>query len=163
MTWWPLFGLTHRITQRSDYSAGVEVKPFPRTFRRSLHVYPLDLGNSNALNMEVAALKTALYNPHRLGVFFAATPRHADVLILLGDLVAALEEPLASTLLQVPRPYGAVWIREEMQPSRVVSRDRVEEMIENAGGSLLCAIDGLEDPSQLLGVLRDAMKVGDRK
>lgn len=162
MTWWPLFGLIHRITKRGDYSAGIAVAPLPRTFRRSLHIYPLDLGNSNALNMEIAALKTALYNPHRLGIFFAATPRHADLLVLLGDLVEPLEEPLTSTLVQVPRPFGVVWVREEPRPPRSIPRERVEQLIEEAGGSLVCAIDELEGPAQLLGILRDAMKAGGR-
>lgn len=159
MTWWPIFGLMHRITKRGDYTAGLPVQPFPRTFRRSLHVYPLDLGNSNALNMEIAALKTALYNPHRLGIFFAGTPRHADVLIFLGDLARPLEEALATTLLQVPRPYGVVWAREGIPP-HAVSRNKVEQIVKDAGGSLLCVIDELEGPTQLLGVLRDVMKAG---
>ncbi len=154
MNWWPMRGLTRRFTERRTYVSNLPVKPLPSLFRRSLFVYPIDLGNSNALNMDISALKTPHYNPHRVGIFFAATPRQADVLLLLGTPIAPLREALTATLHQVPRPFAAVWIPEEGPDEEGIY---LTKAVEDAGGSLIATIVPYRGPEDILGVLRTAM------
>ncbi len=54
-----------------------------RAFRRSLHVRHVDAGSCNGCESELQALNNPFYNLHRLGIFFTASPRFAD--LLAGD------------------------------------------------------------------------------
>ncbi|MCL6452584.1 MAG: NADH-quinone oxidoreductase subunit NuoB [Alicyclobacillus sp.] len=73
-------------------------------FRRSLHVRHIDVGSCNACESEVLALSNPYYNFHRLGIFFTASPRHADVLLVTGALTPAMREVLVATYEAMPRP-----------------------------------------------------------
>lgn len=161
MKWWSLFGIMRMLTERRQFTSQVVVKPLGRTFKRSLFLYPLDLGNSNSLNLEIAAMKTAQYNVHRFGIFFADSPRHADLFLLLGDLLPALEDALDTTLQQAPRPFGALWIRESEAVATRDSSGKLEQEVEGhvtrAGGTLIAQIEKLEGPEEIIGVLRAAM------
>lgn len=161
MKWWSLFGLTRLLTERRQFPSPIEVRPLDKTFRRSLFVYPLDLGNSNALNLEIAAMKTARYNVHRLGIFFADSPRHADLFLLLGNLLPALEGALDATLLQAPRPFAALWIREGTHTSGAKPGEgpgrTLESRVNDCGGTLIGEIESLQGPEEIIGVLRAAM------
>ena len=68
----------------------------PLDFRRSLHVFFLDVGTCHACNREVAQLHSPYYDVHRLGIFFTPTPKHADVLLVAGcpadDMIPILKE-----------------------------------------------------------------------
>lgn len=111
MRWWPLFGLFKRLTEKSEYPAGKSrVRSFTRLFRRSLFVYVIDVGSSNALNFEISALESAVYNIHRFGIYLTDSPRHADLLLVLGRPTAQMLEPLEATIDQIPRPFGIVTI-----------------------------------------------------
>jgi len=151
MRWWSLFGLTRMLTERRQFTSPVEVKPLGQAFRRSLFVYPVDIGNSNALNLNV----------DRFGIFFADTPRHADLFLLLGDLIPALRESLENALRQAPRPFGALWIREGRMSSARDSSDiretDVESLVSKAGGTLIGQIESLSGPGDIIGALRASM------
>lgn len=162
MRWWTPFGLTRMLTERTRFSPTVPVKALGPAFRRSLFVYPLDAGNSNALNMEIAAMKTAQYNVHRLGIFFTDSPRHADLFLLLGDPLETLTEAIESTLMQAPRPYGVLWIRETGIVARRVAAADVEASVERAGGTLIAVLENPPGPEQIIGVLQSAKRGGNR-
>jgi Ni,Fe-hydrogenase III small subunit len=160
---WPLFGITRLLTERRDLAPRPATVQLDRLFRRSLHLYPIDAGNSNALNMEIAALKQAQYNLHRFGIFFADTPRHADLILLLGEPLRSLEEALARTLEQLPRPFGLLWLRERPRDSTAGSAaDGIEirALVERAGGTIVATIDGPAGPDEIIGALRAAMGRG---
>jgi Ni,Fe-hydrogenase III small subunit len=53
-------------------------------FRRSTHVLVVDAGDCGACLNEVRQLNNPYYNMHRLGFFITPTPRHADVLLVVG-------------------------------------------------------------------------------
>ncbi len=113
MKWWPLVGLGKMITERNtkeDYVSSIEVKKLS-VFKRSMHVYTIDVGNDNTLNFEISALRTPRYNVHRFGIYFAASPRHADLLIVLGKPTKKMVKPLVETLRQLPEPFGVLWIK----------------------------------------------------
>ncbi len=162
MRWWTLFGLARMLTERTRFSSPVPVKALSSTFRRSLFVYPIDAGNSNALNMEVAAMKTAQYNVHRLGIFFTDSPRHADLFLLLGDPLPTLTEAIESTLNQAPRPYGVLWIREPGLKAPRASSGEVETSVVRAGGTLIAIIENLTGPEQIIGALQTARRGGSK-
>ena len=152
MTWWPLFGITRRLTEKRRYSTEASVKPVGRLFRRSLFVFPIDVGSSNALNIEVAALRTPQYNIHRFGIFFTDTPRHADLLLVLGRPTAKTLGPLEETISQLPRPFGILHLYEPFPPA--------SRFMETELPNLIARIEGVPSAEELLGILRAASRGG---
>jgi Ni,Fe-hydrogenase III small subunit len=110
MVFWPLHGIGRRFTEKTPYKPPVPVRSLGPRFRRSLHCWAVDAGCDNFLNFTVQALQTPQYNSHRFGIFWADTPRHADVIILLGPPLPALEGALRNTIEQIPRPRGILAI-----------------------------------------------------
>jgi Ni,Fe-hydrogenase III small subunit/formate hydrogenlyase subunit 6/NADH:ubiquinone oxidoreductase subunit I len=77
-------------------------------FRRSLHIRHVDTGSDGAVEQEIAALLNPYYDMHRLGLFFTATPRHADLLLVTGPVTRPMEEPLRRTYEAMPGPRVVV-------------------------------------------------------
>lgn len=75
-----------------------------RALRRSVHVRHVDAGSDGSDEWEVAALTNPLYDMQRLGIFFTATPRHADLLLVTGVGAAGMVGALARTLEAMPEP-----------------------------------------------------------
>ena len=65
--------------------------------RRSVHVRHVDAGSDGSEEWEIQALLGPVYDVHRLGVFFTASPRHADVLMVTGAGTAGMTGPLRVT------------------------------------------------------------------
>lgn len=76
----------------------------PGLWRRSMHVRHVDGGSDGAIELELAQLHTPHYDLHRLGVFFTATPRHADALLVSGPVTSALLPALRATYEAMPAP-----------------------------------------------------------
>jgi Ni,Fe-hydrogenase III small subunit/ferredoxin len=72
--------------------------------RRSVHVRHVDTGSDGSEEWEVQALLGPVYDIHRLGVFFTASPRHADVLLVTGAGTAGMTGPLRTTYEGMPDP-----------------------------------------------------------
>ena len=72
--------------------------------RRSVHLRHVDAGSDGAEEQEIAALLNPVYDIHRLGVFFTASPRHADVLLVTGAGAHGMAEPLRRTYDGMPGP-----------------------------------------------------------
>src|SRR5579875_3756916 len=51
-----------------------------KALRRSVHIRHVDAGSDGSEEWEVAALTNPVYDVGRLGIFFTASPRHADLL-----------------------------------------------------------------------------------
>ena len=77
-------------------------------FRRSLHIRHVDTGSDGAVEQEIAALLNPYYDMHRLGLFFTASPRHADVLLVTGPVTRPMVEPLRRTYDAMPEPRVVV-------------------------------------------------------
>ena len=75
-----------------------------RALRRSIHVRHVDAGSDGAEEWEVSALRNPVYDVQRLGIFFTATPRHADVLLVTGVGTAGMAGPLRRTFDAMPDP-----------------------------------------------------------
>ena len=75
-----------------------------RVFGRSLHIRHVDAGSCNGCESELQALNNPYYNLHRFGVFFTASPRFADLLLVTGPVTYALRGPLMETYEAMPEP-----------------------------------------------------------
>jgi Ni,Fe-hydrogenase III small subunit/ferredoxin len=64
----------------------------------------LRAGSDGAEEQEIAALLNPVYDIHRLGIFFTASPRHADVLLVTGAGAHGMAEPLRRTYDGMPEP-----------------------------------------------------------
>jgi len=80
----------------------------PAAFRRSLHIRHVDTGSDGAVEQEIAALLNPYYDMQRLGLFFTASPRHADVLLVTGPLTRPMERPLLRAYEAMPEPRVVV-------------------------------------------------------
>ena len=75
-----------------------------RVFGRSLHIRHVDAGSCNGCESELQALNNPYYNLHRLGVFFTASPRFADLLLVTGPVTYAMRGPLLAAFEAMPEP-----------------------------------------------------------
>ncbi len=79
-----------------------------RGLRRSVHVRHVDAGSDGSEEWEVAALTNPVYDVQRLGIFFTASPKHADLLLVTGAGSAGMEGPLRQTYELMPGPKVVV-------------------------------------------------------
>jgi Ni,Fe-hydrogenase III small subunit len=148
--WWFPYGFKKRLTEKKDYVSDIEIKNVNSIFKKSLHIYVIDIGNNNELCFELNALQAPQYNIHRFGIFFADTPRHADVLIVLGPATEKMIEPLKETINQLPKPFGIILIE-----SSIMNDIDIKNIL---GENLLAEIKNYEDPEQIISVLLKIMK-----
>ncbi len=71
---------------------------------RSLHVRHLDAGSCNACDFEMGATSNPIYDLHRFGIAFVASPRHADMIMVTGVVTRNLEQALKMTYVAMPEP-----------------------------------------------------------
>lgn len=71
---------------------------------RSLHIREVDPGSSNAEEVEVNMLANPYYDMERYGIHVAASPRHADMLLVSGPVSRNMEEPLRRAYNAMPTP-----------------------------------------------------------
>jgi Ni,Fe-hydrogenase III small subunit/ferredoxin len=79
-----------------------------RCLRRSVHIRHVDAGSDGSDEWEIQALTSPVYDLHRLGIFFTASPRHADILLVTGIGAAAMRGPLARTRAGMPEPVVVI-------------------------------------------------------
>lgn len=126
MKWWPVWGLTKRLTERTRYATELTIESKGQIFRKSLHIYPIDVGNSNDLNFDIRALQAPQYNIHRFGIFFADVPRHADLLLVLGRPTEKMVPILMETINQMPEPFSIVVVENAEDATRGGSQTGVD-------------------------------------
>ncbi len=85
-------------------AARSELRRRVRALRRSIHVRHVDAGSDGSEEWEVAALTNPVYDVQRLGIYFTASPKHADVLLVTGVGAAGMVEPLRHTYEVMPHP-----------------------------------------------------------
>ncbi|MCL4313525.1 MAG: ferredoxin [Actinobacteria bacterium] len=72
--------------------------------RRSVHIRHVDVGSDGSDEWEISALTNPVYDIARLGIFFTASPRHADILLVTGVGTPGMTESLQVTLEAMPKP-----------------------------------------------------------
>jgi Ni,Fe-hydrogenase III small subunit len=79
-----------------------------RLFGRSLTIREVDAGSCNGCELEIHALNNAVYDVERFGIKFAASPRHADVLLVTGPVTHNMRIALERTYDATPDPKWVV-------------------------------------------------------
>ena len=81
-----------------------EAKDKVKLFKRSLTIREVDTGSCNACEMEMNALMNPVYDAERFGIHIAASPRHADALVVTGPVTVNMERALKDVYKQTPDP-----------------------------------------------------------
>src|SRR5215467_4653133 len=79
-----------------------------RLFGRSMTIREVDAGSCNGCELEIHALNNAVYDVERFGLKFAASPRHADVLLVTGPVTHNMKIALERTYAATPDPKWVV-------------------------------------------------------
>ena len=71
---------------------------------RALVIRQVDAGSCNGCELEIHALNNPYYNLEGLGIRFAASPRHADMLLVTGPVSRNMEQALRIAYAAMPDP-----------------------------------------------------------
>jgi Ni,Fe-hydrogenase III small subunit len=75
-----------------------------RLLGRALVIRHVDAGSCNGCELEIHALNNPYYNIEGLGIRFAASPRHADMLLVTGPVSRNMEQALRIAYEAMPDP-----------------------------------------------------------
>jgi Ni,Fe-hydrogenase III small subunit len=75
-----------------------------RLLGRALVIRHVDAGSCNGCELEIHALNNPYYNIEGLGIRFAASPRHADMLLVTGPVSRNMERALRIAYEAMPDP-----------------------------------------------------------
>jgi Ni,Fe-hydrogenase III small subunit len=75
---------------------------------RSLAILRVDAGSCGGCEIELRAVRRAVYDLERFGVSFVATPRHADLLLVTGPVTRNLVEAVEQAYAAMPVPKFVV-------------------------------------------------------
>src|SRR6187401_3164035 len=75
-----------------------------RLLGRALVIRQVDAGSCNGCELEIHALNNPYYNLEGLGIRFAASPRHADMLLVTGPVSVNMERALRIAYEAMPDP-----------------------------------------------------------
>ena len=75
-----------------------------RRLGRALVIRHVDAGSCNACELEIHALGNPYYNLEAAGIKFAASPRHADLLLVTGPVAKNMEIALKRAYDAMPEP-----------------------------------------------------------
>lgn len=81
-----------------------------RAFDGALVIRHVDAGSCNGCELEIHAANNPYHNLEGLGIRFAASPRHADLLLVTGPVSRHMEEALKRTYDAMPAPKLVVAI-----------------------------------------------------
>ena len=79
-----------------------------KRFAGSLAIRMVDSGSCNACEAECNALSNPYYNLDRLGIYFVASPRHADVMLLSGVMTFNMTPHVLNAYKQIPEPKWVI-------------------------------------------------------
>jgi Ni,Fe-hydrogenase III small subunit len=94
----------HPQAVQSSEPPATEVRKKASVFNRSLAIREVDTGSCNACEMEMNALTNPVYDVERFGIHIAASPRHADALVVTGPVTVNMERALKDVYKQTPDP-----------------------------------------------------------
>lgn len=92
----------------AENDVGDPSRQLGKAFSRSVHIIVVDAGDCGACLNEVKQLTSPYYNMHRLGFFITPTPRHADVLLVVGPGTDQMRVALQKTYDAMPTPKRVV-------------------------------------------------------
>ena len=83
-----------------------------RAFAGALTIRHVDPGSCNGCELEIHAMNNPYYNLEGLGIRFAASPRHADMLLVTGPVSRNMEQALRIAYEAMPAPKLVVAVGE---------------------------------------------------
>lgn len=89
-------------------AAARPINELGQPFRRSIHILVVDAGDCGACLNEVKQLNNPYYNMHRLGFFITPSPRHADVLLVVGPVTDQMRFALEKIYKAMPTPKRVI-------------------------------------------------------
>jgi Ni,Fe-hydrogenase III small subunit/ferredoxin len=116
-------GLVVPPDETQDSLAAVAGRLRARTaaLRRSVHLRHVDAGSDGSEEWEIMALLNPVYDIHRLGMFFTASPRHADILLVTGAGARGMAGPLRETYEAMPHPKVVIAVGTDAVSGGLVS------------------------------------------
>ncbi|MBI4014821.1 MAG: NADH-quinone oxidoreductase subunit B family protein [Candidatus Aenigmarchaeota archaeon] len=104
-----------KITENFEFEeTGMKLKKYiDRIFGRSLAIRELDSGSDNAAEIELVNLTAPHYDVERFGISFAASPRHADVLLVTGAVTRNMEIAAKKTYDAMPSPKFVIAVGDD--------------------------------------------------
>ena len=75
-----------------------------RQLGRALVIRHVDAGSCNGCELEIHALNNPYYNLEAIGIKFAASPRHADLLLVTGPVAKNMEVAVKRAYDATPEP-----------------------------------------------------------
>lgn len=91
-------------TEAPAVPASPEARKKTTLFTQSLAIREVDTGSCNACEMEMNALMNPVYDAERFGIHIAASPRHADALVVTGPVTVNMKRALKDVYKQTPDP-----------------------------------------------------------
>jgi Ni,Fe-hydrogenase III small subunit len=82
-------------------------------FGKSLVIREVDAGSDNASEIELNNLTNPYYDIERFGISIAASPRHADVMVVTGAVTLNMEMALLKTWEAMPSPKFVVAVGDD--------------------------------------------------
>ncbi len=79
---------------------------------RALVIRHVDAGSCNGCELEIHALNNPYYNLEAMGIRFAASPRHADLLLVTGPVAKNMEVAVQRAYAATPGPKWVVAVGE---------------------------------------------------
>ena len=83
-------------------------KPKRWAFKRSLWVFHCNTGGCNGCDIEIVDALTPRYDLERFGIKLVGSPRHADILLVVGSVTKKQAELLKRIYEQTPDPKFVV-------------------------------------------------------
>ena len=104
-----VLGWVRKIRQVGRVVEPATTKPPPATspptgIAGSLQVRHVDAGSCNGCEIELSGAFSPTYDAERFGVRLAASPRHADALVVTGVVTRNMAQPLRNALQATPQP-----------------------------------------------------------
>lgn len=110
MTFWTKRIKEGRLTENPQYTEEIDRlrasirDQIRQKFAGSLAVRMVDSGSCNACEAECNALSNPYYDLERLGIYFVASPRHADVMLLSGVMTFNMFHHVLDAYAQMAHP-----------------------------------------------------------
>jgi Ni,Fe-hydrogenase III small subunit/ferredoxin len=108
-------------TAQSLAAVSTALRARTRALRRSVHLRHVDTGSDGSEEWEILALLNPVYDIHRLGLFFTASPRHADILLVTGPGGHGMAGPLRETYEAMPHPKLVIAVGADAVGGGIVS------------------------------------------
>lgn len=84
-----------------------------KLFKGSLIIRQVAAGSDNSCEQELNALSNAFYDIERFGIHFAASPKHADMLMVTGPVTRNMAKALQRAYEETPDPKVIVAIGDD--------------------------------------------------